>query len=245
MVVAEAAPGRAAALGPIFRPARGPGVPALVFVNKIDQLDGRVRDTLAALQAQTRRKLVLRQVPIREGETVTGYVDVVSERAYRYRRGAASERIGLPAGDAEREAEARAELLEALADHDDALLEKVLEDLAPRAGGDLPRQLRKGEASGDVVSVLLGAAEHNNGVPAAVEGAAARRAATRRRPPPGTASRRRARRWRRSSAPCMPAMPAAVLGADLARPGEGRRAARRPPGRRHPPLPERRAAEGA
>ncbi|TDH63696.1 elongation factor G [Dankookia rubra] len=163
VVVAEAAPGRAAGLGPVFRMLEDQGVPALVFVNKIDQLDGRVRDTLAALQGQTRRKLVLRQVPIREGETVTGYVDVVSERAYRYRRGAASERIELPPAMREREAEARAELLEALADHDDALLEKVLEDLAPDLE-EIYRPLHTSEASGAVVSVLLGAAEHNNGV---------------------------------------------------------------------------------
>jgi elongation factor G len=163
VVVTEPAPGRAAALGPIFRMLDEAGLPAIVFINKIDQLDGRVRDTLAALQAQTRRKLVLRQVPIREGEQVTGYVDVVSERAYRYRRGAPSERIELPAAMREREAEARAELLEALADHDDGLLEKVLEDVTPELA-EIYRPLHSGELNGAVVSVLLGAAEHNNGV---------------------------------------------------------------------------------
>ncbi|MBK1658621.1 elongation factor G [Paracraurococcus ruber] len=163
VVVAEAAPGRAAALGPVFRMLDARGTPAIVFVNKIDQLDGRVRDTLAAMQAQTQRKVVLRQVPIREGDHVTGYVDVVSERAYRYRRGAPSERIALPESIRAREAEARAELLEALADHDDALLEKVLEDLAPEPA-EIYRPLHTGELSGAVVSVLLGAAEHNNGI---------------------------------------------------------------------------------
>ncbi|RAI56134.1 elongation factor G [Roseicella frigidaeris] len=163
VVVTEAAPGRAALLGPLFRLLDAEGIPAIVFVNKIDQLDGRMRDTLAAMQAQTRRKLVLRQVPIREGEAVTGYVDVVSERAYRYRRGAPSERIALPPAMRDRETEARAELLEALADHDDALLEKVLEDLTPEPA-EIYRPLHTGELSGAVVSVLLGAAEHNNGI---------------------------------------------------------------------------------
>jgi elongation factor G len=62
-----------------------------------------------------------------------------------------------------REAEARGALLEALADHDDALLEKVLEDsdLEP---AEIYGPLHDSEASGAVVSVLLGAAEHNNGV---------------------------------------------------------------------------------
>ncbi|MBC4016521.1 elongation factor G [Siccirubricoccus deserti] len=163
VVVTEASPARATALGPLFRRLEEAGIPALVFINKIDQLSGRVRDTLAALQAQTSRKLVLRQVPIREGEAVTGYVDVVSERAYRYRRGEASERIPVPEAMREREAEARAELLEALADHDDALLEKVLEDMAP-APEEIYRPLHASEASGAVVSVLIGAAEHGNGI---------------------------------------------------------------------------------
>src|SRR3712207_7359110 len=51
-----------------------------------------------------------------------------SERAYRYRRGDASEQIPLPEPMREREAEARGELLEALADHDDALMEKRSEE---------------------------------------------------------------------------------------------------------------------
>jgi elongation factor G len=163
VVVCEPAPERAANLGPLFRRLEETGTPALVFVNKLDALTGAVRDTLAALQAQTRRKLVLRQVPIREGEKVTGYVDLVSGRAYRYRRGAPSERIDPPEAVRAREAEARGALLEALADHDDALLEKVLEDAALEPA-EVYRPLHKGEASGDVVSVLLGAAEHNNGV---------------------------------------------------------------------------------
>ncbi|HEY8609773.1 MAG TPA: GTP-binding protein, partial [Roseomonas sp.] len=131
VVVCEATPARAGNLGPLFRRIEETGTPALIFINKIDALTGPVRETLAALQEQTRRKLVLRQVPIREGETVTGYVDLISERAYRYRRGEPSERIALPDSVQSRKTEARGALLEALADHDDTLLEKVLEDLAP------------------------------------------------------------------------------------------------------------------
>jgi elongation factor G len=163
VVVCEPVPERAANLGPLFRRLEEAGTPSLVFINKLDTLAGTVRDTLDALQAQTRRKLVLRQVPIRDGESVTGYVDVVSGRAYRYRRGAPSERIAPPEEAREREAEARGALLEALADHDDALLEKVLEDVAVEPS-EIYLPLHNSEASGAVVGVLLGAAEHNNGV---------------------------------------------------------------------------------
>jgi elongation factor G len=164
VIVSEPSPERVATVGPALRAAEGAGVPAILFVNKLDSLaEGRIRDTLAALQGQSRRKLVLRQVPIREGRAITGYVDLVSERAYRYRRGAASERIEMPESVRDREVAARGELLEALADHDDALLEKVLEDLSPTAE-EVYRPLHLGEAQGAVVSVLLGAAEFNNGI---------------------------------------------------------------------------------
>ena len=163
VVVCDPAPERAMALGPVLRRLEEAGTPALVFINKLDTLTGAVRDTLAALQAQTRRRLVLRQVPIREGESVVGYLDVVSGRAYRYRRGAPSERIDLPEAMRERETEARGALLEVLADHDDALLEKVLEDAALEPS-EIYRPLHSGEASGAVVGVLLGAAEHGHGI---------------------------------------------------------------------------------
>ena len=88
LLVCEPDPARAAALAPAFHALERAGLPAMVFVNKADLLgDGRIRDTIAALQAHSRRPLVLRQVPIREGGEVTGYVDLVSERAYRWRRG--------------------------------------------------------------------------------------------------------------------------------------------------------------
>src|SRR6267143_1668747 len=45
----------------------------------------RVRDVLAALQSYSDQPLVLRQVPLRGGgESIDGYVDLVSERAYHY-----------------------------------------------------------------------------------------------------------------------------------------------------------------
>ena len=94
---------------------------------------------------------------------MTGYVDVASERAYRYRRGEPSELITLPAAMADREKEAHAALLETLADHDDALLEKILEDVAP-SSDEIYRQLHKDLAEGAVVPVLLGAAERDHGV---------------------------------------------------------------------------------
>jgi len=164
LLVCEPSPARAAALAPIFRAIEQAGLPAMVFVNKADTLgDQHIRDTLAALQAHSRRPLVLRQVPIREDGEVTGYVDLVSERAYRWRRGEPSELIRMPEQVHAREAEARAALAETLADHDDALLEKVVEDAVPTPE-DLYRPLHADVAAGVLDPVLIGAAEKRHGV---------------------------------------------------------------------------------
>ena len=71
-------------------------LPFIVFVNKTDTLAVPPKDLLAALQAETRLPLMLRQVPIREDGGITGYVDLVSERAYRYRPNMPSELIRIP-----------------------------------------------------------------------------------------------------------------------------------------------------
>lgn len=163
VLVVDPDPARARTIFPYFRALATSGTPHLLFINRIDTLAGLVRDTLAALQALSPAKLVLREVPIRDGEQITGYVDVVSERAYRYRAGEASELIALPPGITAREQEARAGLLEALADHDDALLEKLLEDIEPSTD-EVFRQLSRDHALGAIAEVLFGAADRRQGV---------------------------------------------------------------------------------
>ena len=163
VVVCEPTPQKALSVGPLLAELDAQRVPHIMFINKIDTLEGRVADTLAALQAYSRAPLVLRQVPIREAGAVSGYVDVVSERAYLYRRGKASELVQLPAEMRARETEARDALLEILADHDDALMEKILDDVAPSTE-EIYAQLRRDLAADAAVEVLLGAAEHDHGV---------------------------------------------------------------------------------
>ena len=163
IVVCEPVPAKALTLAPLLKKLADEGVPHMIFINKIDTLDGSVSDTLAALQSHARSPLVLRQMPIIEGNGVTGYVDLVSERAYRYRKGQASELMRIPPALMEEEHEALGRLVEVLADHDDALLEKVLEDMKPTPD-ELYRDLRKDLLAGSVIEVLLGSAENANGV---------------------------------------------------------------------------------
>ena len=163
VVVCEPTPAKAATVAPLLKTLKDEGIPHIVFINKIDTLDGSVADTLASLQGYAASPLVLRQMPIFDGQTVNGYVDLMSERAYRYRKGQASELMRVPdALRAEGEA-ALGRLVETLADHDDALLEKVLEDIKPTPD-ELYRDMRKDLLAGSVIEVLVGAAEHASGV---------------------------------------------------------------------------------
>jgi elongation factor G len=168
VVVVDPDPTRALSTAPLLRRLDAMKLPHIVFINRIDTLQGQVRETLAALQSHSAAPLVLRQVPIRSTTpdgttTVTGYVDVASERAYRYRRGQESELIQLPAEMQAREAEARAAFLETLADHDDTLLEKLLEDEQP-SPAEVFARLREDVAADAVVEVMLGAAEQSHGI---------------------------------------------------------------------------------
>jgi elongation factor G len=163
VVVCEPTPAKAAMVGPLLKTLKDEGVPHIVFINKIDTLEGSVADTLASLQAYAASPLVLRQMPIFDGETVSGYVDLMSERAYRYRKGQASELMQIPDAMLAEEQVALGKLVETLADRDDVLLEKVLEDIKPTPD-ELYRDMRKDLVNGAVIEVLLGAAEHANGV---------------------------------------------------------------------------------
>ena len=163
VVVAEPDPDKAPALAPLFRFLDAQAIPHILFVNKMDRASASAREMLAALQAVSNRPLLLRQVPIRAGEAITGYVDLVSERAYRYRDGQPSELVQMPAEVQDREDSARRELLEALADFDDTLLEKLLEDVIP-APEEIYAQLARDVRQDLVVPVLLGAAERDHGI---------------------------------------------------------------------------------
>jgi len=163
IVVVDPDPARAPLAAPALRALDELGIPHLIFVNRIDQAHGRVRDLLSALQPMSVSPLIARQVPIWDGEKVSGFVDLALERAFKYRAGQQSERIEIPPELQDREIEARTHMLEQLADHDDDLLEQLLMDQVPsneKVFQDLARETS--ESLG--VSVLFGSASSSWGV---------------------------------------------------------------------------------
>ncbi|MFM2356136.1 MAG: hypothetical protein RLZZ528_1872 [Pseudomonadota bacterium] len=156
-------PDEAVLAAPYLRALQDAGTPTFLFVNRMDAPKGRVRDIVAALQAYSDHTIVLRQIPIREGGQVVGAVDLISERAWRYREGQPSVLVQMPKDVEDREHEARAELLEHMSDYDDDLLAELIEDHVP-ASGALFTIARRETESGVLIPAFLGAASHMNGV---------------------------------------------------------------------------------
>jgi elongation factor G len=163
IVVAEADEKKFPALQLIMRQLDELAVPRMLFINKIDKATAGVRDTLKLLQPASATPLLLRQIPLRKDGIVIGSIDLALERAYVYREYAESTVAEIPDDERAREVEARFAMLETLADHDDALMEQLLEEIEPPRDAvfdDLAADLR----DGSVTPVLIGAAEKGNGV---------------------------------------------------------------------------------
>ena len=158
VVVVEPEAERALTISSLLRFLDRHKIPHMIFINKMDTANARVRDVLAALQSVSGRPLVLRQVPLRGPDSeITGYVDLVSERAYRYRPGQPSDLIPLPDDFWDQERSTRTNLVEKLADFDDALLEQLLEDVEPPKE-EIYRHLTRTLSQAQVVPVFLGSA---------------------------------------------------------------------------------------
>jgi elongation factor G len=156
-------PEQAVLAAPYVRLAESAGVPAFLLINRIDEAQSAARDIVSALQSYSRHPVVLRQIQIREGSAIVGAVDLVSERAWRYREGEPSDLIEIPEDLVDREQEARGEFLESLSDYDDWLMEEIIEDREP-ASGPVYSICSRVLLDGAVTPAFIGSALHGNGI---------------------------------------------------------------------------------
>jgi elongation factor G len=140
-----------------YRFCREHGIPLVAFVNGLDRERASLDRAVASLE-QMGAKPVPIVVPIGEGEGLRGIVDLISGRTHT------AEGEGDPPAElAEAIASAREQFVENVAECDDALLEKYLEEgeLSPE---DLHQALVSGTRSGQILPVLAGAATREIGV---------------------------------------------------------------------------------
>ena len=168
VIVATPDPDHAVLAASWIRMAEQSGTPHLIFVNRMDECRSSAREIIEALQTYSIQPVILRQVPMRDGEKTVGVVDLVAERAWRYRTDGPSELIEIPPDLRDREAEGREELLESLSEHDDWLLEEIIEDRVPASGPvyGICARLLGSAANGHGVKRLMKALRHETPGPA-------------------------------------------------------------------------------
>jgi elongation factor G len=163
VVVCEPDPVKLLTLAPLFQVLDDWQIPHLVFLNKMDRAAAPFQSVLAALKQVSSRPLVLQQYPIGSGDTLKGFIDLITEQAFQYHPDAPADPIALPEALRAEEQTARAEMLETLAEYDDHLLEELLEDIDPPQAEVL--QDLQNELKDDlIVPVLFGIADQAFGI---------------------------------------------------------------------------------
>ena len=130
-------------------------MPHLFVVNKMDRPGADFAGTLEALQTCYGRHVVAEQWPIGAAETFKGFVDLAERSAHLY-DGTASKPAEIPAELQPQVDAAHAQLLEAMADFDDHLMEELLEGLEPPAD-EVQKDLCEECSHDQIVPVLVAA----------------------------------------------------------------------------------------
>src|SRR2546428_3066215 len=140
----------------VWRQADRYGVPRIVFGNKMDRVGSDFDRCLQMVRERLGAKAIPIQLPLGAGELFTGVIDLIREVEIVYD----DETLGkkyvegpVPAALKDKVAAMRHNLLEAVAEQDDAILHKYLEG-QPLSEDDIRMVLRKATIAGHVVPVL-------------------------------------------------------------------------------------------
>jgi elongation factor G len=139
------------------------GLPRAIFLNKMDRERASFERTLDGLVAAFGTQVAPIQLPIGEEHDFSGIVDLLNRRAYRYPTGPKGVEGDWPEDLTAKAEPYRERLAESVAEADDALLEKYLEEgeLSPE---DIVRGVKAGVAEAKFAPVLVGAASKPIGV---------------------------------------------------------------------------------
>jgi elongation factor G len=140
------------------------GQPVILYLAKMDRERADFDRALEGLRGRFGREVMPLQLPIGAEHGFSGVVDLISGKAYSYTRdgNGKAEPAPIPAELAERAAELRSQLVEMVAETDDALLERFFEEGALDDEA-FQRGLRSAVARRRIFPVLLGSGAHNIG----------------------------------------------------------------------------------
>lgn len=150
----------------VWRQADKYNVPRIAFINKMDRTGADFFKSVQSMVDRLGAKPVPIQIPIGQEDAHRGVVDVVEMRAITYADdlGTKTEVGEIPQELLEQANEYHHQVIDAVADHDDELMEAYLEDESSVTPDMLKRALRAATLDGSVTPVLLGSAFKNKGV---------------------------------------------------------------------------------
>lgn len=155
----------------VWRQADRYGVPRLAFINKMDRVGADLPRCLKMMRERLKATPVLLQLPMGEEDKFHGVIDLVNLKAFVYDeigKGVDFEVREIPAAYADAVAEARTEILEALSEVDETIMERYLAD-EPVEDSLIKTALRRGTIGLEIVPVLCGSAFKNKGVQALLD----------------------------------------------------------------------------
>lgn len=140
-------------------------VPRLCFINKMDKLGADYDASIKSIHERLSTKAVRIQLPIGREDTLAGVVDLITMKAYRFggEMGMTVTEEEIPADMVEEAQKWRAELIEKVVEHDDAMMEAFFGGEEPSTE-DLKKTLRKAVIANEIFPILTGSALKNIGV---------------------------------------------------------------------------------
>ncbi|MCC6945960.1 MAG: elongation factor G, partial [Thermomicrobiales bacterium] len=149
----------------VWRQADKYGVPRICFVNKMDRTGANFGRTVDMIVDRLKAKPAVIQLPIGSEADFQGLVDLLQMKAYIYHDdlGQNIEVVDIPAGMREEAEAGRQRLVELIAESDEELTMRYLED-EELTTEELTAALRQATISGELVPVLCGTALKNKGV---------------------------------------------------------------------------------
>lgn len=137
-------------------------IPRFIFVSKMDEENANFMEAFNQLVNTFGKSVIPFQIPIIENERFVGIVDVIGQTAKKFEKDKLVD-TPVPSNVEDRISELRETLKEAIAETDEALMEKFFEG-EEFTQEEVSKGLRAGIAEGSIVPVFCGSAITNAGV---------------------------------------------------------------------------------
>jgi len=155
----------------VWRQADRYKVPRICFINKMDRVGASYEDSIESIISRLGANPVAMQIPIGEEAGFTGVVDLVEEEAIFWEDDLGTEpvRREIPEELKDRAAFDRSNMIERIAENDDELLEKFLEDAENISKEEIKAALRRAVIGNKLTPVFCGSSLKNKGVQAVLD----------------------------------------------------------------------------